>query len=281
MTRVCLTAILLTCAPMTALAGAGDIFKQLRGAGPDAWHEGALSYSETFAGLGNGADVAAAPAGGGTFDEPAITFKTTLAWDSEYVFRGAQYAKQNVNGGLELSSGGLYGGFWALVPTADDANAYQTEVDIYGGYGLAVNDMVFADVGATGYIYNKPQLLFAQKDAFEVYGGLNFTLPLDPSVYAYYDFDNDVTTVEASAAYTLPFGRTDLVIGGAGGFRTGSGTGDSYFQGDVELVHNFNRRTSLALSGHWAIDSKKTFLNGLTISDDNSTWFGLTLKVSN
>lgn len=215
------------------------------------------------------------------FGHRDIKVEATVSFQSEYVFRGEQRAKHNAQGGLEISSGGFYAGGWAILPTEDRYNAFQDEVDIYGGYGYDLTSTVYVDAGVTGYIYNSPQLLFNNRDSVEVYGGISLNLPLKPSLYGFYDFTNNAVTVEGSLENTLPFGRVDLVTGATGGYTDGDGFKYSYFQADGELVYNFTRQFSLGAGGHWAVASDNNFINGLSFTQDNSAWYGITLKARN
>lgn len=215
------------------------------------------------------------------FGHRAFKVKTTVSYTSEYVFRGQQRAKHSAQGGLEISTGGFYAGGWAIVPTKDRFDAYQTEIDLYGGYGFDLTDTLYADIGVNGYIYNAPQLLFANRDSVEVYGGLSLSAPFSPSVYGFYDFRTRAATIEGALEYSLPLGRTDLVSSATGGYSDGRGFSYGYFQANEELVHHFNRRVSLGLGGHWAISGNRRFLKGLTASQNNSTWYGITLKARN
>ena len=215
------------------------------------------------------------------FGHRAFKVKTTVSFTSEYVFRGQQRAKHSAQGGLEIATGGFYAGGWAIVPTKDRFDAYQTEIDLYGGYGFDLTGTLYADIGVNGYIFNAPQLLFANRDSVEMYGGLSLSAPFSPSLYGFYDFRTRAATIEGALEYSLPFGRTDLVSSATGGYTSGRGFSYGYFQADEELVHHFNRRVSLGLGGHWAISGNRRFLKGLTASQNNSTWYGITLKANN
>lgn len=215
------------------------------------------------------------------FGHREIKVEATAQYNSEYVFRGAQLAKHNAQGGVELSSGGFYAGGWVIIPTEDNFNAYQTEIDLYGGYGFDLTGNVYADVGVNGYLYNSPQLLFAAEDSVEVYAGLALNSPLSPSLYGFYDFETEFATIEASLEYTLPLGQTDLVVGSTIGYTDGKGDEYAYFQADAEVVYNLNRQAALGVGAHWAVSEDSRFLRGLALNDSNSTWYGITLKARN
>ena len=220
-------------------------------------------------------------AGTKAFGYRSFKVKATASFQSEYVFRGEQRAKHSAQGGLEVSTGGFYAGAWAILPTADRFDAFQTEIDLYGGYGFDLTDALYADIGVTGYLYNGPQLLFASRDSVEVYGGLSLSGPFKPSLYGFYDFRARAVTVEGALEYSLPLGHTDLVSSATGGYTDGRGFSYGYFQADEEIVYHFNRQASLGVGGHWAISENRRFLRGLTAAQNNSTWYGITLKARN
>ncbi len=210
--------------------------------------------------------------------DQSFGFEAVLGWESEHVFRGMQEAKQTAVGGVEVHYGEAYGGVWANVPTADDFNSYQTRIDVYGGYGFDLGSSVYADIGVNGYIRPKTAAMFHEESSVEVYGGLSTGGPFSPAIYAYYDFVLERYTLEASAQYVLPFGQTDLVLGGTAGYSGGTGVDYAYAQGDVEVVYNLDKHTHIGLGGHVAVSSEPTFIEGLAITGDSSTWFGLRLR---
>jgi len=207
-----------------------------------------------------------------------LSLKVVLGWDSEFIFRGQQLAKQIAVGGVEANYGNAYVGVWGNVPSPDDFDSYQNRIDIYAGYGFDIGSNLYADAGVNGYIRSNSGALFNQKDSVEGYFGLSMDGPLSPSLYGFYDIELDRYTIEASAEYTLPFGRTDLVLGGTAGYSGGKGIDYAYFQADAELVHNFTRNASIGIGGHFAVSSEKTFLEGLALTGDNTTWFGIRLR---
>jgi uncharacterized protein (TIGR02001 family) len=67
---------------------------------------------------------------------------------SEYHFRGiVQNGTATANGGVDVTSGGFYGGVWA----ADVEDGL--EVDIYGGYGFEFESGLSLGAGVTTYQY--------------------------------------------------------------------------------------------------------------------------------
>jgi uncharacterized protein (TIGR02001 family) len=79
---------------------------------------------------------------------------------TEYVFRGIPLSdgKAAAQGGLDLNAAGFFVGTWAS--SLDSGAATQSgngrngmEVDLYGGYGIALGDFTLG-IGATGYFYS-------------------------------------------------------------------------------------------------------------------------------
>lgn len=67
---------------------------------------------------------------------------------SEYHFRGIiQNGTATANGGLDYESGGFYAGVW----TADVEDGL--EIDLYGGYGLELDNGLGLSAGVTTYLY--------------------------------------------------------------------------------------------------------------------------------
>ena len=268
MPRMLLSSIFLSLLAGSALcAGApGQLRKDASGVHPQ-------SMAASYGGARSDSSIPSSPFRNLDFD-----FKATVSFGSEYVFRGQQRAKHSAQGGVEISTSGFYAGAWAILPTEDRFDAFQTEIDIYGGYGMDLTESVYVDVGVTGYIYNSPQLLFAKKDSIEAYAGFTIDTYLNPSLYGFYDFDTKAKTVETAVEYSLPFGRTDLVLGATGGYTSGRGYDYLYAQTDAEVVYNFNRQASIGIGGHWAISEDHQFLDGLTARNNDTTWYGITLK---
>lgn len=217
---------------------------------------------------------------GGANQASDIGFEAVLAWNSEHIFRGVQEAKQTIAGGVEISYDQLYGGVWAVVPTADSFNAYQNRIDLYAGYGFDISDVLQADIGVTGYIRPDNGALFAYDDSVELYAGISTGGQFNPALYGFYDFVLDRFVIEASTEYILPFARTDLVVGGTLGYQHDNGFDFGYAQLDIELVQNFTQNTSIGIGGHFAASTDNTFLRGLAVNGKNTTWFGIRLRAA-
>jgi uncharacterized protein (TIGR02001 family) len=163
--------------------------------------------NKKVASLAIGALTAFGSTGFAQFDLSDLSMSTTFGFESEYVFRGKQVSDESFQGSVETSISGFYAGVWTSQPIADitnPAHAQTTgnEVDLYTGYTFGFYEGFTADVGVTYYWY--PDSLpgpFSVDRSREVKFGLIYDHILSPSVYFYYDFDLEQTTLEFSAGY--------------------------------------------------------------------------------
>lgn len=231
----------------------------------------------------------AEPAGSGTDEEqhavqpqPASAdwnVNLTLGWDSEYIIRGTQISKQDAIAGISASWKDHYAGAVIHVPAADDFNSYPTKIVAYGGTTFDMAPNVYGDVGFNGYLYPDDGMVVRSTDSFEPYVGFGLDKsPISPALYAYYDVVRERYTFEATGKYSLPLGRVDFVLGGRAGVTGGKGLDFGFVQGDAELVHNLNAKTSLGIGAHFAASTEDTMLDGLAYGTDTTSWFGVRFK---
>ena len=160
------------------------------------------------------------------------------------------------------------------------------EIDVYGGYSWGLSDIISADVGFT--IYHFPDLEgslvdFGGASSFEVYGGLGFDTVFAPSLYAYYDFDLEAFTGEASISHSVPLAdKTSLDLGLTGGFVTADGGGDyQYGLATAAIGYGFSDDVSGYIGANFSLSSEDTLQfkidgNGDAFtSDDNLFWVGV------
>lgn len=154
----------------------------------------ALVLAALVAGVSAQAQEHAAPA---AKSDLSVTVDVTYVTD--YVFRGAKLGDASIQPSVEAAYGDFYAGAWHTDEVSSNTvNANET--DFYAGYGLAVTDKLKLDVGATAYTYTGG----GSDDTFEAFVGASLDVLLTPSLYYYYDFDLDVSTVEASIGYSIP-----------------------------------------------------------------------------
>lgn len=126
-----------------------------------------------------------------------LSVTVDVTYVSDYVFRGQKLAGASIQPSVEAAYGDLYAGAWNSSSISDNT---PSEIDFYAGYGFALTDTLSLDAGLTRYTYEGGSGL----DSTEAYVGASLDVILTPSVYYYYDFDNNVSTLEASIGYSLP-----------------------------------------------------------------------------
>lgn len=109
-------------------------------------------------------------------------------WLSQYYYRGLPIKTSSANAGLDFTAGGLYLGTWA----ADVGDG--SEVDIYAGFSVDVNEQVSVTVGGTGYFYTGEY----DQEYFEInlglglgpisidYAGGSYRLDPEPASYSFF-----------------------------------------------------------------------------------------------
>lgn len=155
---------------------------------------------------------AAAVLAQGVTAQSVATVTAELAYKSKYLFAGIPFAADDVTqarvtvgvGSLTLNGFSVY-----------DLDASKvTEADVYGDYYMQLGPAVGAFVG--GALYNF-KLVDGWEATPELYGGLVFTAPLNPVLYAAHDFDlGDGTHVTLMLSHDVPLGESGLSLGLAG-----------------------------------------------------------------
>lgn len=185
---------------------------------------------------------------GGANTYANLTFSTTMAFESEYVFRSVQYADASFQPSVELAYGDFYIGTWVNQPIVDPGAMFLNEVDFYGGYGFALGDTFSADVGLTYYWF--PEEPATDGYSREVYFGLSADVALAPSVYFYYDFDLDTFTIEGSFGHSFALGEgspASFDLGAYFGYVAPKGApNDVYYGGSADISYAFTDNASFS-----------------------------------
>ena len=135
----------------------------------------------------------------------AVTLDTTYV--SDYIFRGVKLADASIQPSLEASYGNAYAGVWYTDALSNKATS--SEADLYAGYNLAINETFAADLGVTRYTYNGG----GQDDTTEVFAGVKAAnLLLSPSLYYYYDFDQNVSSYIGSVGHSFPIAKVGVSV---------------------------------------------------------------------
>ncbi len=151
--------------------------------------------------------VAAILAGASVASAQELSVSAAVSYESDYIFRGVRLADEFIAPSVDISYGDFYAGVWAALPLESPRtdSDIESEVDFYAGYGFGVSETVSADVGVTYYTYPDSE------NTVEIYGGLSFEAPLSPAVYAFYDFDLEALTIEASGGHSVEVSETTAV----------------------------------------------------------------------
>jgi hypothetical protein len=251
-----------------------------------------------LAGLSFGSVNAQAPLGD-------LSISGSFDFETQYVFRGKQYAWQSIQPGVEFGypvlGGEAYTGIWSNqqisnkgmggvpFPPGSVGRASTDEVDFYFGYAYPVTDMFTVDAGFTYYWFSNangfPAAGGPSRQYREIYVGATADVIMSPALYVYYDFDQGQTVVEGSVGYSFDLGEYAGVTGlsidlGAhyGWLRatrtygiTGIGSTNGYMYGgaNADLVYSFNEHVSASFGVRWAANNDgKTGANaqGLAIN---------------
>lgn len=225
----------------------------------------------------------------------SVSLEATMNFESRYVFRGVQYSESSFQPGIELAYGSFYAGTWMNLPVGDydqSARMAYDEIDIYAGYGFEVNDSIYLDAGINYYTYpDSADGFFDTYDrdeetgsnTFEAYAGISAALPMDPSLYIYYDFNYETVAVQADASYSYPLGeKTSVDLSGSVGYLSVPGEdADSYTYGNLALDLSVYLSENGSVSG--GIRYGGSGLEGGGIVDDyaleeyksTAFWFGI------
>jgi uncharacterized protein (TIGR02001 family) len=196
-----------------------------------------------------------------------------LTFASKYVFRGVQLANNTVQPSIEIKAESFYAGLWAALPVDKRSSmGYTDEFDVYVGYSPELSDTVSLDVGVTNYYYPQDD----GDSTLEAYVGVTAKVGgFTPSLYAYYDMDLEITTLQASLGFSLPLEGigSSLDLSATVGRLAGSDIPDYlYYGASVVMPYKLNDNTTLTVGAHWAT-------NDLDFVDDNFVYgtIGLTI----
>lgn len=222
----------------------------------------ALALAALVAGVSAQAQDAAAEAS-------ALSVTVDITYVSDYVFRGAKLADASVQPSVEAAYGDFYAGAWHTSELSH--NDGDTETDLYAGYGFAVTDIISLDAGVTRYTYDGG----SGDDSTEVFVGAAADVLLSPSLYAYYDFDYENFTVEASVGYSFPIDaiKASLDLSGKVGYvdldtPVGSIDDYTYFVAGVAIPFALSETATLTVGGEYIYNTEDT-LAGFNSGDDD------------
>mgnify|MGYP006899633614 CR=1 FL=1 len=125
-------------------------------------------------------------------------------------------------------------------PTNLSNDGSTDEINYYAGYKLKTNDLLTIDFGAT--VFHYPDTL-GDNETLESFVGLAFDTIASPAVYAYYDYDLEAFTYEASALWVHSLSETaKLAFGirsGGNGEHLGPAGRDNNLWGSFSFTAGF------------------------------------------
>ena len=207
--------------------------------------------------------------------EDKIDFEITADYFGKYIWRGQNLSDDPVfQPGLSASYKGLTAAIWGnLDLTNINGNSGDfSEVDYSLDYSGAIPGIEGVGYSVGVIYYDFPGTMV--KDTTEVYWGLNFDLPLSPSITVYHDVD------EAEGSYvSLAFGHSiekiaelgpDLPVGMEIGASLGWGSGsyNKYYWGTDQSKLNdlaFSVSFPIEIAG-WTVAPS---LNYITLLSDD------------
>lgn len=192
-------------------------------------------------------------------DASALSVTVDVTYVSDYVFRATNLGNAAIQPSVEAAYGDFYAGVWAsnAISNTDDLS----EIDLYAGYGLAIDDTFSADFGVTRYTYEGGSAI----DTTEAFVGVSADVLLSPSLYAYYDFDLDNTTFEVSVGYSFPIEaiNSSLDLAGALGYvdlgDAIAGNSDyTYYSVGVSVPYALSETATLTVGADYIYNTEDT-----------------------
>jgi uncharacterized protein (TIGR02001 family) len=199
-----------------------------------------------------------------------VAFTLDVSYVSDYVFRGVKVSDSALQPSLEATYADFYAGAWHSNEISDNVGGTQDETDLYVGLKHKLDDTFSADVGVTRYLYNGG----SQIDSSEVYVGINANVLLSPSIYAYYDFDNEVATYIGSFGYSLPIEaiKSSLDFSASVGFVDING-GQEYLYGvaGVAIPYKLSDTSTLTVGVDYIANDDDNIAGVQTLGGGNDT----------
>lgn len=199
----------------------------------------------------------------------ALSVTVDVSYVSDYVFRGVKLGDASVQPSIEAAYGDFYAGVWHTSELSGDTGG--TETDLYAGYGFEVSDVISLDAGVTQYTYNGG----SGNDSTEVYVGATADVLLSPSLYAYYDFDYENVTLEASIGYSIPVDaiNASIDLSGKVGYvdldqAIGGEDNYTYFVAGVAVPYALSETATLTVGVDYIYNTEET-LAGFNGGDDD------------
>jgi len=219
--------------------------------------------------------IAVCSAGFAEEQKSIFEYEFTADYVGKYIWRGQNLSDDPVfQPGLSIAHGNLTAGIWGNMDLTNiNGNSGDfSEVDYSLDYSAPLGNMEGVSYSVGLIYYDFPGT--AIKDTTEVYWGLNFDLPLSPSITVYHDVD------EAEGSYvSLAFGHSieriaelgpDIPVGMEIGTSLGWGSGsyNKYYWGTDQSKLNdltFSVSFPMEIAG-WILSPSLNYIT--LVSDD-------------
>ncbi len=203
-----------------------------------------------------------------------FTRRLAARLEALYVFRGERLADLSAfyQAGVELND--FYASAVRIEPLGDDDERFRVETQVRAGWTPTLSSNRWrADVGAQVFRRASDVEDDADND-IELFAGLNGSIPLNPSVYTYYDFDRQVFSAEAGVFHTffLPLTldlRTSADVGFVSSFDDHDIGDYTYVQGRADVVRTFVRSFEAYAGVRGVINSRASL-----VEDNPDIWLG-------
>ncbi|MCC5788020.1 MAG: hypothetical protein JJT75_00155 [Opitutales bacterium] len=210
----------------------------------------------------------------GQFALDDATVTVEFAFESEYSFRGVKLAGPSIQPSILYEVQGFYAEIWSSSDVRSGSGE-SGEVDYTVGYSWDI-DAITADVGFTYYS------LTGATDTQEIYVGAALNLDellVDPSLYLYYDFELENTTLEGSLDYAVGITEfigvdADLELGAfVGHVWVDQGNDYFYYGVTADVVFAFTDAAYGSVGVRYAGNDED-------INPDDQLWWGAAVGVS-
>ncbi len=225
--------------------------------------------------------------------ENAKPFSASVSVDyfSKYVWRGQSINDESVlQTNVSGSAYGFTGSIWSNNDLTNDRKGEFSEVDYSLDYSHTLSEKIGFSLGVIHYVFPNTEFV----PTTEIYGGLNFSVALSPSVKWYRDINEiDGSYIQISAGHSFDElvkwsnGCSMGVSVSASLAFAGKGYNAGYFGIEDTLMNDFTLGISVPFDlKHVTLTPRFQFSTmvdeeiGNAVSERNNVWFGMGLSKS-
>ena len=215
----------------------------------------------------------------------SLSVTSSFGFESEYVFRGAQFADAIITPAIDIAYGNAYAGMWFAIPVENADVVDCNEMDIYGGYSTSLSSLLTIDFGACRYTYGDTFTNFMDKsNSLEAYVGLSADVILSPSVYVYRDFDLLTTTIEGSIGHSISLSdKMSVDLGASIGYVSSEYDDNdyTYYGATADMSYSINDSSSIGFGLRYSgSDNDMIYTGDYGDADMKASdfWYGLSFS---